>query len=100
MEHAAIARALQGLSFGALPGTAVAALAELEGSGDHARATLRAVGGAVVFAMLGASALAQLGTRHWRARRQLLSGAGCLAGAVLIGLAGASLLVTFVHADR
>jgi predicted MFS family arabinose efflux permease len=35
-----VARALQGLSFGALSGTAVAALVELEPSGDHARATI------------------------------------------------------------
>ncbi len=192
-----VARALQGLSFGALSGTAVAALAELEPSGNHARATLvatvtvvgsqaiaplgagllaqygpdparltfivlaglltvglagllfvpetvaksaqaggrstrigvpaamrlqfvvaglavaagfgalglvaglgpkfavsllhvhnRAVGGAVVFAMLAASAVAQLGARHWPPRRQLLTGAGCLISGLAVLLIG------------
>jgi predicted MFS family arabinose efflux permease len=200
-----VARVLQGISFGALSGTAVAALIELEPNGDHARATIvatvtivasqaiaplgagllaqyapdparlaflvlavllvlaliglvavpetvattppgdpgtrtpmigvpteirmpflvsgaavvasfgalglvaalgpkfassllhvenRAVGGAVVFAMLGASAVAQLSARAWPVRRQLIAGAVSLAlglGIILIGVGGRSL---------
>jgi predicted MFS family arabinose efflux permease len=47
-----------------------------------------AVGGAVVFAMLAASALAQLTTRHWRPRAQLIRGALILAAGLAIILAG------------
>jgi predicted MFS family arabinose efflux permease len=47
-----------------------------------------AVGGAVVFAMLAASAVAQLTTRHWPPRAQLIRGALILAGGLAILLAG------------
>jgi len=48
----------------------------------------RAIGGAVVFAMLGASAIAQLAARAARARRQLIAGAAALAVGLLVVLAG------------
>jgi hypothetical protein len=54
----------------------------------------RAVGGAVVFAMLGASAVAQLTARAWPVRRQLIAGAVSLAlglVVVLVGVSGRSL---------
>jgi hypothetical protein len=59
----------------------------------------RAVGGAVVFAMLGASAAAQLTARGWHVRRQLVGGAVILAvglGLLLAGVAARSLAVFLV----
>jgi len=57
-----------------------------------------AVGGAVVFAMLGTSALAQVTLRHWALRRQLMIGASCLTAGMLALLAGvtAESLAAFV----
>lgn len=58
----------------------------------------RAVGGAVVFAMLAASALAQLGARHRPPRQQLVGGAECLAVGLTVLLVGvlASSLTAFL----
>lgn len=81
-----IARVVQGLSFGALSGTAVAALAELEASDDHARATLVAtvtVVGSQAIAPLGAGLLAQYGPDPARLTFIVLAG---LLSAALVGL--------------
>jgi predicted MFS family arabinose efflux permease len=82
-----VARVLQGISFGALSGTAVAALVELEPNGDHARATLVAtvtIVASQAIAPLGAGLLAQYAPDPARLAFLVLAG---LLVAALLGLA-------------
>jgi len=92
-----LARALQGVSFGALSGTAVAALVELEPAGDHVRATLVAtvtVVASQAIAPLAAGLLAQYAPDPARLTFFVL------AGLLLAALAGLALVPETVTRER
>jgi predicted MFS family arabinose efflux permease len=91
-----VARALQGVSFGALSGTAVAALVELQPLGDHVRATLVATVTVVAIqavAPLAAGLLAQYAPDPTRLTFFFLS------GLLLVALAGLVLVPETVEPD-